>query len=122
MNPEAPMSDCGAPTVHYGPCSNDAGSCPHHDAAPLDLPPPADLPILTPCPCGDGYAELRPSGKRQTTPKRATVTTTHHYRHEGCPYGGTVVVENGAVRRRMGPVFEPVRFGASAKPGGVPGD
>lgn len=75
------------------------GAC-RSEARPSTYHPPE----TTPCPCGAGHAErVHASGNRGHV--------EHYYRHRGCPYGGTVVVVNGALCRRVGPVFQPARYG-----------
>ena len=79
-----------------------------------------DVPQTVACPCGNGYAERKP--EHITEPgRRRKPRTIHHYRHTGCPIGGTVIVEFGRIVRRTGPLFDSERFrnGASEAAPGV---
>lgn len=77
----------------------------------------ADVPESVPCVCGSGDAEqtTQPVSEPYTfdASKRAI---HHHYKHTGCPYGGTIVTVDGALYRRVGPVFQPARYGLGNVP------
>jgi len=70
----------------------------------------ADVPETVPCPCGNGYAERKPEHITEPGPRRKR-RTIYHYRHTGCLIGGTIVVEFGRIVRKLGPLFDPDRFG-----------
>lgn len=77
------------------------------------------------CPCGNGYAELKPEAVTEPVrpagagpPTRSR--TIYYYRHAGCHVGGHVVVENGTVALRGGPLFEPGRYGMGETPAAEP--
>jgi len=66
------------------------------------------------CPCGNGYAERRktPITEKIASPGKAERgrRITVLYRHDGCPVGGHLVVEDGDVVRRAGPLFTADRY------------
>lgn len=69
-----------------------------------------DVPETVACPCENGYAErtdraIRERVRQSGTAERKTRLTVT-YRHEGCPVGGHLVVQEGHVKRRAGPLFE----------------
>lgn len=64
------------------------------------------------CPCGTGYAERKqPIFEPLRSAERRKPSIQWNYRHTGCWIGGTIVVANGEVHHRTGPLFDPVRFG-----------
>lgn len=81
----------------------------------------ADAPESVPCPCGTGEASLRERTISEPYTFDASKRAVHyHYRHNGCALGGTIVPVDGAIKRRLGPVFEPERY--SVEPGAVATD
>lgn len=65
-----------------------------------------------PCPCGTGEATLtRTPIVEPFTFDGSKQAVHYHYRHSGCHIGGTVVVVEGAAHRRVGPLFDPGRYG-----------
>jgi len=74
----------------------------------------ADVPETVECPCGNGYAERRktPIVERPPTTlgSRSILRKTFLYRHDGCPVGGHIVIENGEVSNRAGPLFTANRY------------
>lgn len=66
-------------------------------------------PEAVPCPCGDGQAArtARPTPDRD---RHGRPVRHYHYRHD-CGLGGTLVTVDGDVTRRLGPVFDPGRYG-----------
>lgn len=69
----------------------------------------AIVPRSVACPCGNGYAERRPEPIVEPG-RRRKQRTIWHYRHDGCPLGGTMVVEFGRIVRRTGPLFRAERY------------
>lgn len=69
-----------------------------------------DVPETVACPCGTGYAERLPQAASEPGPlnRRRVI---HSYRHSGCHIGGQIVVEADFILRRVGPLFNPARFG-----------
>lgn len=73
--------------------------------------------LLTTCDAEDctGVAEPAPWDRR----KRLVYYT---YRHAGCHVGGVIVTVDGEVHRRMGPLFEPGRYGVGREYAGQASD
>lgn len=71
-----------------------------------------DVPQNVSCPCGNGYAEHRCT--TVSNPGRRRRRLVHNYRHAGCDIGGAIVVERSFVSRRVGPLFQPGRYGIEA--------
>lgn len=87
-------------------------SCPQCSTV-IETPVGKYTPASVPCPCGEGEATLRRRVTTGTTRNvrgsslpGGTETTHWHYRHDGCPIGGTVVTDGESVLRRIGPLFD----------------
>lgn len=106
---------CGAPTKSGHPCQKRLESCPYHDDE--DRTPEYDAPESIPCPCGSGAATVRTRRITEPFTFDGNKTAIHyHYRHDGCPIGGTLVVVDGEVHRRHGPLFAPERYSTPGQP------
>lgn len=77
---------------------------------------PEDVPLDHPCPCGNGQADVRPTPTTEPNPKNTNQkVTTYHYRHDGCPIGGSAVLIGGELHRLIGPLFNPERYAVTSK-------
>lgn len=74
-------------------------------------------PETVPCPCGSGTATRRTETISEPYTFDSSKRAVHyHYRHRGCPIGGTIVYVDGTEHRRIGGLFHPQRYGLGNVP------
>lgn len=69
-----------------------------------------EVPARVPCPCGKGDA-VRTERPTADPDPHGRALFHFHFRHGPCGLGGTITAIDGKIQRRLGPVFDPQRYG-----------